>query len=149
MQFNGILMKDLILIMFKEIGKAMNNPETLKIILYTSLGVISLVGTVLGIGVWIGKKNHDSEEINKLKQAIELNEAKAKARFYTPGGAQIMMRAEICEKLNNAVRADILRLDKKVTDVEKKQATYESTLESIDGNVKMLVGLFEAVVKKQ
>lgn len=118
----------------------MKDPATLKIIIYTSLAIFSVVGTVLGIGVWIGKKNSDSEEIDKLKQQVETNEAKARARLYTPDGNQIFMRAGYCEKLHSSIRADL-------SEVEKKQQIQEITLVSIDSNVKMLVSLIKDVLK--
>ena len=71
----------------------MDNPATLKIVLYTVLGVCSVVGSVLAVGVWIGRKNQDSERIEKLEKLVKANEDKAKARLYSPDGQEIMTRA--------------------------------------------------------
>lgn len=126
----------------------LSDPNNIKNFLYICSGVIGLAGTFFGIGKYFGKKNHETEEILKMWQAIEKNEAKAKSRLYTPDGSQIFMRAGFCEKIHTAMRADILKVDSRVNDVEKKQATYESTLESIDKNVLMLVELFKNITKQ-
>ena len=119
----------------------MEQPTTIKTVLYTILAVVSLAGVVFSVGKWTGRKNRESEDIKKLKQAIEENENKSKSRLYEDNGSLIFVRAVDYEKDQNAVRAEI-------KDIDKKQQAHELTLVSIDSNVKMLVGLIKDFIGK-
>ena len=125
-----------------------SDPENIKNFLYICTAVIGLAGTFFGIGKYFGKKNHETEELKKMWQAIETNETKTKSRFYTPNGDQIFVRAENCEKTHSAMRADssVMRAD--LHELQKTQQKYDLTLSNIDSNVRMLVGLFEAFTKR-
>ena len=121
----------------------MEQPTTIKTIIYTILSVFTLAGGVFSVGKWTGRKNRDTEEIEKLKDTVEENENKAKARLYGPDGSLLFVRAEIYNKDQNAVRADI-------SAIEKKQQAHEISLvklESIDRNVTSLVDLFKTYIK--
>ena len=119
----------------------MEQTTTIKTVLYTILAVVSLAGGVFTVGKWTGRKNRESEDIEKLKNIIEENENKAKSRLYKNDGEEIFVRAVDYEKDQNTMRADI-------KDLDKKQQAHELTLVSIDSNVKMLVGLIRDFMGK-
>jgi len=126
----------------------MKDPGFIKDFISICLGVIGLAGVFFGVGKWIGRKNVDSEEIAKLKQAVQENEARSKARLYAKGGREFFVRAENYEKEMNAVRAVQSEFDSKLDELNDKQHLHEVTLGSIDSNVKLLIELFKKSIKK-
>lgn len=114
----------------------MKDPTALKTVLYVAGALIGIASSFLGVGIWIGRKNQDSKEIEELKALVVDNEQKAKARLYRQDGGQIFVRADFCEKFK-------AQTNKNIKELQGKQQAHELTLGRIDSNVKLLISLFK------